>query len=228
MTRVKVCGIMSESELLMAVEEGADAVGFVVEIDESRHSIPAGEAADLIHLVPVYTKSVAVIAPRDVDEAVKLAARTKADVLQVHGSLAPKDLAELKSRVHQKLIAAVAAGTAGAAGAAGAAGTAKEASIGSKEAMRFGMVADAVLLAKGKLGGTGAVHDWDRSAEIVKSLKVPVILAGGLNPGNVAEAVQKVRPYAVDVSSGLETNGKKDQEKIRSFIREVRSCQQQH
>ncbi len=214
MTRIKVCGIMSESELLQAVSAGADAVGFVVEIDDSRHCLTAGEAADLIELVPVFTKSVAVIAPENVDEAVKLAARTKADVLQVHGSLAPKDLAELKSRVHQKLVAAVAAGAAGA---------------GSKEAMRFGMVADAVLLdtmVNGKLGGTGAVHDWDMSAEIVRSLKVPVILAGGLNPGNVAEAIRKVRPYAVDVSSGTETGGKKDPEKIRSFVREVRSCPQ--
>jgi phosphoribosylanthranilate isomerase len=205
---------MSESELLQAVFAGADAVGFVVEIDDSRHCLTAGEAADLIELVPVFTKSVAVIAPENVDEAVKLAARTKADVLQVHGSLAPKDLAELKSRVHQKLVAAVAAGAAGA---------------GSKEAMRFGMVADAVLLdtmVNGKLGGTGAVHDWNMSAEIVRSQKVPVILAGGLNPGNVAEAIRKVRPYAVDVSSGTETGGKKDPEKIRSFVREVRSCLQ--
>lgn len=221
---------MSEPELLMAVKEGADAVGFVVEIDESRHCIPAGEAADLIRLVPVYAKSVAVIAPKDVDEAVKLAARTKADVLQVHGSLAPKDMAELKNRVHQKLIAAVAARTAESATTAGTA-EAEEAGSGLKEAMRFGMVADAVLLdtmVKGKLGGTGAVHDWSSSAAIVRSLKVPVILAGGLSPGNVAEAVRKVKPYAVDVSSGLETNGKKDQEKIRSFISEVRSCQQHY
>ncbi len=202
---------MSESDLSSAVLAGADAVGFVVEIDDSRHSISAGEAADLTGLVPIYTKSVAVIAPESVDEAVKLAARIKADVLQVHGSLAPKDLAELKSRVHQRLIAAVAAGTS------------------AKEAVRFGMVADAVLLdtmVNGKLGGTGAVHDWDMSAKIARALKVPVILAGGLNPGNVAEAIVKVRPYAVDVSSGTETQGKKDPEKIRSFIREVRSCPQ--
>jgi phosphoribosylanthranilate isomerase len=220
LTRIKVCGIMSESELFQAVFAGADAVGFVVEIDDSRHCLTAGEAADLIELVPIFTKSVAVIAPENVDEAVRLAARTKADVLQVHGSLAPKDLAELKSRVHQKLVVAVAAGATGAAETAGA---------GSKEAARFGMVADAVLLdtvVNGKLGGTGAVHDWDRSAKVVGSLKVPVILAGGLNPSNVAEAIKKVRPYAVDVSSGLETGGKKDPEKIRSFIREVKSCLQ--
>lgn len=215
MTRIKICGIMDESELSFVISAGADAVGFVVEIDESRHSIQAGEAADLIDMVPVYTKSVAVIAPKDVDEAVKLAAITKAEVLQVHGSLAPKDLAELKSRVHQRLIAVVAAGPAGSDGSE------------SKNAMRLSMVADAVLLdtmVNGKLGGTGTVHDWDHSAEIVRSLGVPVILAGGLHPGNVAEAIRRVQPYAVDVSSGLETNGKKDQKKILSFVKEVRSC----
>ena len=212
MTRVKVCGIMDEAELSIAISEGADAVGFVVEIDDSRHSIQAGEAADLIRRVPVYTKSVAVIAPQDVAEAARLATSTKADVLQVHGSLAPKDLAELRSRVNQKVIAAVAA-----------------CGSGSKDAQRMAMVADAVLLdtmVDGKLGGTGAVHDWDNSAAVVRSMKVPVILAGGLNPGNVAEAIRKVGPYAVDVSSGLETHGRKDPEKVRAFIREVRMCHQ--
>ncbi len=218
MTRVKICGITDESELSFAVSAGADAVGFVVEIDDSRHCISSGEAACLIEMVPVYTKSVAVIAPENVDEAIRLATRTRADVLQVHGSLAPRDMAELRSNVHQMLVAAVAAGTA-----------AEGSGAGSKEAMRYGMVADAVLLdtmVNGKLGGTGSVHDWDISAEIVRSVKVPVILAGGLYPGNVAEAIRKVGPYAVDVSSGLETGGKKDAQKIRSFIREVRSCQQ--
>jgi phosphoribosylanthranilate isomerase len=87
--------------------------------------------------------------------------------------------------------------------------------------------ADAILLdtlCNGTLGGTGAVHDWNKSAALVKSLKVPVILAGGLNPGNVAAAIKKVGPYAVDASSGLETAGKKDPQKILSFVKEVRAC----
>jgi phosphoribosylanthranilate isomerase len=81
-------------------------------------------------------------------------------------------------------------------------------------------------MVNGKLGGTGIAHDWDQSAEIARSLPVPTILAGGLNPSNVVEAILKVKPYAVDVSSGAESGGKKDPEKIRSFIREVRSCPQ--
>ena len=209
MTRIKVCGIMNSAELLQAVSAGADAVGFIVEIDQSRHRLSAKDAADLIKLVPLFTKSVAVIAPEDVEGAVQLAKQTGADVLQVHGSLSAADLAELKGRVHQKLIAAVAAGS------------------DLLKAQNYAASADAVLLdtqANGKLGGTGAVHDWNKSAKIVEGLKVPVIMAGGLNPGNVAAAIEKVRPYAVDASSGLETSGKKDPQKILSFVREVRAC----
>lgn len=211
MTRVKICGIMDRSDLSSAISAGADAVGFIVEIDDSRHCLSADEAANLIKLVPVFTKSVAVVAPGGVEEAVELASRTGADILQVHGSLRPEELAELKGRVHQKLVAAVAAGS------------------GLKDIQSVARSADAVLLdsmVNGKLGGTGTAHDWDQSAEIARSLPVPTILAGGLNPGNVVEAILKVRPYAVDVSSGAESGGKKDPEKIRSFIREVRSCPQ--
>ena len=73
MTRIKVCGIMNRAELLQAALAGADALGFIVEIDSSRHCLSAREAADLIKMVPLFTKSVAVIAPDDVEGAVQLA-----------------------------------------------------------------------------------------------------------------------------------------------------------
>jgi len=210
-TKIKVCGIMNRAELLQAVLAGADGVGFIVEIDSSRHRLSAQEAADLIKQVPLFTNSVAVIAPEDVEGAVQLAELTGADVLQVHGSLSAADLAELKGRITQKLVATVAAGSS------------------LNEIKNYASSADAILLdtfSNGKLGGSGAVHDWNKSAAIVESLRVPVILAGGLNPGNVAAAIAKVGPYAVDASSGLETDGKKDSEKIFSFVREVRGCPQ--
>ena len=176
MTRIKVCGIMNSAELLQAALAGADAVGFIVEIDDSRHRLSAKDAADLIKLVPLFTKSVAVIAPDDLEGAVKLARQTGADVLQVHGSLSAEDLAELKGRVAQKLVATVAAGS------------------DLNEIRSYAASADAVLLdtlANGKLGGTGAVHDWNKSAKIVEGLKVPVILAGGLNPGKCGCSYRK-------------------------------------
>ena len=209
MTRVKICGLMSRQDLDYALAAGADAVGFVVEIKSSRHCLSAAEAADLIRRVPIYTKSVAVINPRDIDGAVRLAHETGAEALQVHGSLSPGDMAELKGRVSQKLIAAVAA------------------KAGGEEARRYEAVADAVLLDSmvgGTLGGTEMVHDWLVSAEIAASLKIPVILAGGLYPGNVGEAIERVKPYAVDVSSGVETEGRKDPARVRSFLQAVRAC----
>ena len=210
MTRVKICGIMNSDDLTSAIQAGADAVGFVVEIEESRHCISAQKAADLIHKVPVYTKSVAVIHPRDVDDALRLADITRADVLQLHSMLPPSDIMELKSRIRQKLVVAVAADD------------------GGRQAKSYETVADAILLdsmVEGKLGGTGRVHDWDKSAGIVRSLQVPVILAGGLDPENVVQAIEKVRPYAVDVSSGTETGGRKDPFKVRAFVEKVRGCQ---
>ena len=206
MTRVKVCGIMNEKDLDCAIAGGADAVGFIVEVEDSRHRISAEDASELIRLVPVFTKSVAVIAPNSPEEAVLLARKTESDLLQVHGTLEPLEIKELKKQVHQKVIAAVPPGV---------------------EAHRMAAAADAVLLdtfMDGKLGGTGAVHDWSVSAAVARDIQIPIILAGGLNPSNVGEAIRTVKPYAVDVSSGVEIVGRKDQEKVKSFVREVRSC----
>ena len=209
MTRVKICGIMNSDDLALAIQAGADAVGFVVEIEDSRHCISAQRAADLIHKVPVYTKSVAVTHPSDVDDALRLADLTGADVLQLHSSLPPSDVALLRSRICQKVVVAVAADD------------------GGQQAKSYETVADAILLdsmVEGKLGGTGKVHDWDKSAKIVRSLQVPVILAGGLDPENVVQAIEQVKPYAVDVSSGTETGGRKDPFKVRAFVEKVRGC----
>lgn len=207
MTRVKVCGIMSKPDLESAITGGADAVGFIVEIAGSRHRISAEAARDMIMLMPVFAKSVAVIAPNSVDEAVDLSQKTGADLLQIHGTLSPKDIFALKARVPQKIIAAL--------------------PPGSEDVYSMGLAADAVLLdtfKDGQLGGTGATHNWDMSAGIARDLKTPVILAGGLNPSNVAVAIKTVRPYAVDVSSGVETEGCKDPQKVAAFVKAVRAC----
>jgi phosphoribosylanthranilate isomerase len=139
--------------------------------------------------------------------AESLARKTGADIIQIHGSLEPENIAILKNKIYQRLIVAI--------------------NSESQETHGLDSIADAILLDtlnNGKLGGSGKTHDWNMSAELVERLKVPVILAGGLNPNNVVEAVRKVRPYAVDVSSGVETDGRKDPEKINSFIREAKNC----
>ena len=156
MTRAKVCGIMSKTDLESAITGGADAVGFIVEIDGSRHRISAEAAGDLIMRVPVFVKSVAVIAPNSVNEAMALAHKTGADLLQIHGTLGAKDITALKARIPQKIIAAVPAG-----------------SNNIHDIHGLSMAADAVLLdtfKDGKLGGTGETHDWNMSAAIARDL----------------------------------------------------------
>lgn len=210
MTRAKICGIRDPGARDAAVASGADAVGFVVEIPRSRRSIGRKEAKSLIGGLPPFVSSVIVVEPKSAAEAASLALDTGADVLQVNGTLGFEDLAALREMVPAKLVATVPA-------RAGA----------LEEARRLAGVADALLVDShegGKLGGTGTVHDWNLTAELVKKVGAPVILAGGLSPENVAEAIRAVGPYAVDVSSGVETAERKDPAKIAAFLREVRSC----
>jgi len=101
-----------------------------------------------------------------------------------------------------------------------------------KEAERISQYVDALLLDSGnpnllikELGGTGRIHDWSISKLICQSINKPVYLAGGLNPDNIEEAVSTVRPYGVDVCTGLRTNGTLDEDKLSSFISKVRNSQ---
>jgi phosphoribosylanthranilate isomerase len=98
-----------------------------------------------------------------------------------------------------------------------------------EEAIEVAPEVDALLLDSGQpkaairtLGGTGNVHDWNISREIVASVSIPVFLAGGLNAANVREAIETVKPFGVDVCSGVRTQGRLDPDKLRDFIREVR------
>ena len=210
MTRAKICGIRDAAARDAAVAFGADAVGFVVEIPRSRRSIGRGEARRLIEGLAPFVSSVIVVEPDSVAEAASLALNTGADVLQVNDSLSIEDLSALAEIVPQKLVAAV------------------PATPGILDLSRdLEEVADALLVDSsdgGELGGTGTVHDWNLSADLARRATVPVILAGGLDPGNVAEAIETVRPYAVDVSSGVETHGEKDPDKIEAFLLEVKGC----
>jgi len=210
MTRAKICGIRDPGARDAAVASGADAVGFVVEIPRSRRSIGREEAKSLIRGLPPFVSSVVVMEPKSAAEAASIALDTGADVLQVNGTLAAEDLSTLREMVAARLVATVPA-------VPGA----------LEEARRIAEVADALLVDSqegGKLGGTGAVHDWNLSADLVEAVGAPVVLAGGLSPENVAEAIRAVGPYAVDVSTGVETEGIKDPAKIAAFLREVRCC----
>jgi len=208
--RVKICGITRKEDLDAAADAGADAVGFVVGVASSSRNLSLKEAERLIRQVPPFVKSVLVTVPRSI---VDFAAyeRLNPDGIQIHGeNLHTAEAVRLKLP-NTLLIGAVNAQRASNLGAV------------SKAAELF----DAILLdsfVEGQYGGTGVVHDWELSRRVKQVIQPkPLILAGGLNPENVAEAVLTVEPYAVDVSSGVEQQpGIKSHQKIVEFIKNAK------
>ncbi|WP_327051017.1 phosphoribosylanthranilate isomerase [Halomicrococcus gelatinilyticus] len=203
MTRVKVCGITSERDLQAAVDAGADAVGLLVDVPvDSPREISPGRAADLAGSVPPFVTTVLVTMPDDPGRVVELARSVDPDAVQVHGT-GRGDLAFLASTLDADLVRAVDAT--------------------SERPADYDGVADALLLDAAATGGTGETHDWERAGDLVDGLDSPVVLAGGLDPANVAEAVHAVDPFAVDVATGVEaTGGEKDADAVRSFVANAR------
>jgi phosphoribosylanthranilate isomerase len=201
MTRVKICGITTREDLDAVVAAGADAVGLIADVPtDTPREVPATRAVELARAAPPFVTTVLVTMAGRPEATVDLASRVQPDVLQVHGDLSPGDLAFLSAKIHGDVVKAVTPADAG----------------------QYDTVADALLvdsLDESGAGGTGETHDWDRTAELVESLDSPVILAGGLTPENVAEAVRRVDPFAVDVASGVEAEpGRKDPEAVSAFV----------
>ncbi len=208
--RTKVCGITRAKDLEAAVSAGADAVGFIVGVPASTRNLPLEKAARLVKQVPVFTFSVLVMVPGDLDDLTEAYEMIRPDSLQVHGDGVPS-VEEIREVIPEPTLIK------------GIRSEPGEALRAAEEASAF----DAVLLdtfSPGRHGGTGMTHDWRISEKIRKNLRPRrFILAGGLNPSNVQEAIRTVKPYAVDVSTGVESRpGVKDHERIASFIENVR------
>jgi len=209
--RVKICGITREEDLKLVSVLGADAVGFVVGVPASPRNISPKKAEKLIRLVPIFVKSVLVIVPTSIGELLKTYEKLSPDAIQIHGENLP-DTSILREKLPNiPLIKAINANS------TNALELASEASKSS----------DAILLdspARGRYGGTGIVHDWDLSKRIKQVIHPKhLILAGGLNPENVKDAIRIVQPYAVDVSTGVESRpGIKDPEKVLAFIQNAK------
>ncbi len=207
--RVKICGINRKEDLDVAAAAGADAVGFVVGVPYSPRNISIAHAEKLIRQVTPFVKSVLVTVPKSLEELARTTAKLNPDAVQIHGE---KLIYTNREKFPNKLlIRAVRADPHNAV----------------ENAVKASKIFDAILLdsfAHGKHGGTGVVHDWNVSQRVKFAVHPkPLILAGGLNPANVAEAVQIVQPYAVDVSSGVEKKlGIKDHKKIIKFIKNAK------
>jgi phosphoribosylanthranilate isomerase len=203
---VKVCGLTAEDDRDAAVAAGADALGFVVDVpvDTARELDPE-RAATLIDGVPPFVTTVLVTMPADADRAIELHDATGADVVQLHNDLPPEAVAAIAEEVGARVLKAVSADL--------------------EAAREYAPVADALLVDSRDetgAGGTGHAHDWETTRAIREAVDVPVVVAGGLDPDNVAEAVRTVEPFAVDVSSGVERReGRKDHDAVRAFVEAV-------
>ena len=209
--RVKICGINRKEDLDAAAAAGADAVGFVVGVASSPRNVSLTEAEMLIRQVPPFVKSVLVTVPASLEELAKTCEKLNPDVIQIHGENVLDESSVREKLPNTLLIGAVKANPANV----------------IENAEKAAKMFDAVLLdsfAHGKHGGTGLVHDWELSQRVKQVIHpTPLILAGGLNPENVAEAVRAVEPYAVDVSSGVERQpGIKDHKKMIDFVKNAK------
>ena len=198
MVRVKICGITRLKDALSAVEAGADAIGFIF-YEKSPRYIPLKEAALISAALPPFISRVGVFVNETEPRIRSYVSECKLDTLQFHGDETPEFCRNFSIKVIKAF-------------------RLKE-SDHLKPLTTYDV--DAWLLdsfSEKELGGTGKVFDWTLATEAKK--RVPrIILSGGLTPENVREAIRKVQPYAVDVSSGVEISpGKKDLSKVNAFV----------
>ena len=209
--RVKICGITREEDLAVAVAAGADAVGFIVGVPSSPRNLTLERAERLLKQVPVFVDRVVVTVPESVDSLVKIYSRLRPTAIQIHGEKQSETSIIRKKTCGARLIKTVYVKIGN---------TAERARTDSK-------AFDAIVLdsfSSGQYGGTGMVHDWTLSKQIKQIIApTPLILAGGLKPENVEEAILTVQPYAVDVASGVESwPAVKDPRKVYAFIKNAK------
>ena len=204
MVRVKVCGVTTREDLRAVERAGADAIGFIADVPvDTPRAVSLDDAATLVDAAPPFLTTTLVTMPDSGAEAAAAVDAVGPDALQVHGDLPPAELRSLRGSVPATVIAVVDAAD-------------------PARARAVAPTVDAVLMDsvdESGAGGTGETHDWAATAEVAASVDAPVVLAGGLTPDNVAEAVETVRPFAVDVASGVErAGGRKDHDAVDAFV----------
>jgi phosphoribosylanthranilate isomerase len=218
MTWVKICGMTNLEDALVAVEAGADAVGFVF-YEKSPRCVAVETVREIVGKLPESVEKVGVFVDADSKTILDHVCRTGLTAVQLHGKRSSESVLSdprpvMESVGAQKLIVMVPGDSL------------KDGGFFMGTAMRertFAVLLDSVC--NGRTGGTGTTFDWELTRGMVQAvgLNVPVIVAGGLTPANVSVAMKTLNPFGVDVVSGVEARpGKKDPEKVRSFVRAVR------
>lgn len=200
-TRIKICGITNREDAEAAVEFGADALGFIFVPDTPRYV--GDRAAELTRDLPPFIARVAVCADAEQARAVP----TEFDTLQLYSGETDRPGARFIRAFRIRDASSL-----------------DEIALMLASAHSRPQALQLDAYHPGKLGGSGVAFNWDLAIEAKGRFGPPIVLAGGLTPENVAEAVRAVRPYAVDVSSGVEAEpGRKDHTKLRNFIEAIRA-----
>ena len=214
--RVKICCIASIDEAWLAINHGASAIGFVSRMPSGPGPIEEELIADIVPRIPAGVATFLLTSETTADPIIAQQRRTRVNTIQLVDEVEPGTHERLRAELPGVSLVQVIHVT-------GAASVDEAVALSSK--------VDALLLDSGnpslavkELGGTGRVHDWRLSREIRDRASVPVYLAGGLNPSNAATAIEEVRPFGLDVCSGLRTEGHLDPVKLESFMRVVRSA----
>lgn len=212
-TRIKICCISSIEEAKLAIAHGADAVGLVGRMPNGPGPIADELIATIARTIHPPVSSFLLTSEQTAMGIIRHLQKVHTHTVQIVDELIEGTYMDIKNAIpHIRIVQVI--------------HVTGEESIA--EALTVHDKVDAILLDSGMpkaavktLGGTGNTHNWEISSEIVRSVAVPVFLAGGLNAGNVADAIKKVRPFAVDICSGVRTQGQLDIEKLKSFINAV-------
>ena len=211
--RVKICCIGSLREARMAIEYGASALGLVSEMPSGPGVISEEMIAEIASVVPPPIATFLLTCKEDAASIIAQQRRCRVNTIQLCDRVAPANYAAMREAMPGVSLVQVVHVTG------------QEAIA---EALTVSAHVDALLLDSGnpslpvkELGGTGRTHNWHISRAIVEAVDVPVFLAGGLNPYNVAEAVEKVRPFGLDVCSGVRIDNQLDEEKLKQFFASI-------
>jgi phosphoribosylanthranilate isomerase len=209
MVRVKVCGITNLSDAMYAVECGADAIGFVF-YQKSPRFVGKINAKEIISKLPPFISTVGVFVNQKIEDIIETVQGCSLNIIQLHGDESP----DYCSKMPVMIIKAIRIKD--------GASLKKMPDYSTEQGRRV----SAFLLdsfSENDYGGTGKIFNWELAIGAKEYGRI--ILSGGLNPDNVREAIEKVRPYGVDVSSGVEEReGKKDRGKVKAFIERVKGC----
>ena len=211
--RVKICCISSVEEAMLAIKYGASALGLVSEMPSGPGVISEALITEIAAKIPPPIATFLLTSKQSAEEIINQQLRTKVNTLQLVDHVPHKELQVLRKQLTGiKLVQVI--------------HVLDDHSV--EEAISLEKYVDALLLDSGnpklelkKLGGTGRTHNWELSRKIRDQVNIPIFLAGGLNPGNVLNAIKVVQPYGLDICSGVRTENGLDEEKLKLFFKIV-------